>query len=204
MTNNDFKDIILNRRSIRSYKRDFEVSDETIKAIFDMALRAPSSKNLQPWLFKIIKSQSAKNTYSSLFKWNRSQYETSSFMVIVFVEKTHASKADTIYDMQVEKGTMTDEVRTQQLLNLKNNMPDAITQGKTTFLDAGLAAMSLMLTARSYGLDTCPIGGFDRSNAPVLFNLPDHEAVMSISFGKKDDEGYNTLRLPFENVAEII
>lgn len=200
---NDFKDIILNRRSIRKYKKDQKVSNETIKAIFELALRAPSANNLQPWHFRVIASDEAKATYSHLFPWNRSQYETSAFMVIIFVDKGFALNAEAIYDKQVSLGTMTTEVRDRQLASFKLNQPDELSTIKTAYLDAGLLAMNLMLSARSFGLDTCPIGGFNKKDAPIEFNLSDKEAVMAISFGVKDDEGYTSIRLTFDEVGKI-
>lgn len=160
MKNNDFKDILTNRRSIRKYKTDVVVEDTKIKAIFNDATRAPSANNLQPWTFKVIKSEAAKNKYSHLFPWNRSQYETSSFMVIIFVDKGYALRAPAIYNQQVAQGTMTEAVKQRQLDSFKDNVPSDMEIIKTAYLDAGFVAMNLMLTARAHGFDTCPIGGF--------------------------------------------
>lgn len=201
--NQTFKEILLDRRSIRAYKPGIVIEDTLIESIFKDALRAPSANNLQPWSFKIIKSPEAKTTYSHLFPWNRKQYETSSFMVILFVDKSFAKRAKAIYDMQVNAGTMTIETRDKQLNAFKQTtMADADIL-RTAYLDAGLVAMSLMLSARSYGLDTCPIGGFLKRESEQAFEVTDQEAVMAISFGIKDEDGHQTLRLPFHDVASI-
>lgn len=202
-TNNDFKDILLNRRSVRKYKTDVVITDETIKTLFDEALRAPSANNLQPWTFKVIKTLEAKAKYSHLFPWNRNQYETSSFMVVILADKKYASRAEMIYNQQVERGTMAADVRDRHLKAFKEAQVNELDVIKTAYLDAGFVAMNLMLNARAFGLDTCPIGGFDKANAPIAFNLLDHEAVMALSFGVKDDEGYPSLRLGFDVVGTI-
>lgn len=203
MKNNDFKDILTNRRSIRKYKTGVVVDDKEIKDIFNAALRAPSANNLQPWTFKVIKTEAAKNMYSHLFPWNRSQYETSSFMVVIFVDKGYALRAPAIYNMQVKEGTMTEAVKQRQLNSFKDNVPTDEDVIKTAYLDAGFVAMNLMLSARAHGYDTCPIGGFLRADAPKAFSLEGTEAVMALSFGIKDDEGYLSLRLPFDEVGSI-
>ena len=51
----DFKDIIKNRRSIRSYE-DKPVSDEDLKEILEAGTYAPSAVDLQPWYFVAVKS----------------------------------------------------------------------------------------------------------------------------------------------------
>ena len=49
----DFDDVILGRRSIRGYRPD-PVPRELIEEIIALAMRAPSSMNVQPWNFYII------------------------------------------------------------------------------------------------------------------------------------------------------
>ncbi|MDX9806993.1 MAG: nitroreductase family protein [Acholeplasma sp.] len=200
--NNQFDDIILNRRSIRKYK-PVEIDETTMRAIFEMALRAPSANNLQPWTFRIIQSAEAKAKYSDLFKWNRSQYETAAAMIIILVDTRYASRAEAIYDKAVSIGTMSPEVREKQLNNFKSQNPNPLDVLKVAYIDAGLIAMNLMLSARHFGYDTCPIGGFDKANAPQAFGLENHEAVMAISIGVADDTGHSSVRLDFDQVAKI-
>ncbi|MBR6443913.1 MAG: nitroreductase family protein [Firmicutes bacterium] len=51
----EFKDIIMNRRSIRSYE-DTPISDEDLKEILEAGTYAPSAVDLQPWYFVAVKS----------------------------------------------------------------------------------------------------------------------------------------------------
>ena len=46
-------DAIAKRRSIRKF-RDAPVADETIEAILEAAVQAPSGKNRQPWRFVVV------------------------------------------------------------------------------------------------------------------------------------------------------
>lgn len=201
-TNNQFTDLILNRRSIRKYK-SFDLDSKTLESIFEMALRAPSANNLQPWTFRVIKSATAKAKYSHLFSWNRTQYETSSAMILLFVDTRFASRAEAIYDKAVSLGKMTKEVREKQLNNFRSQNPNPLDITKIAYLDAGMVAMNLMLAAKYYGLDTCPIGGFDKQNAPHAFGLDNHEAVMAISIGLADDLGFESVRLGFDQVVKV-
>ena len=47
--NNDFQDIVLNRRSIRSYDPSYKIEHNELLQMIDEAAKAPSSVNLQPW-----------------------------------------------------------------------------------------------------------------------------------------------------------
>eukprot|EP01035_Chromulina_nebulosa_P056934 gene56934-78016_t len=48
-----FDDVILGRRSIRGYKPD-PVPQKLIAEIIQLAMRAPSSMNTQPWNFTVV------------------------------------------------------------------------------------------------------------------------------------------------------
>ena len=48
-----FDEVVLGRRSIRGYKRD-PVPKALIKEIIEIAMRAPSSLNTQPWNFYVV------------------------------------------------------------------------------------------------------------------------------------------------------
>jgi nitroreductase len=48
-----FDDVVLGRRSVRGYKRD-PVPKAVIREVIEMAMRAPSSLNTQPWNFYVV------------------------------------------------------------------------------------------------------------------------------------------------------
>ena len=53
MTTPPFDEVVLGRRSIRGYKRD-PVPKAVIREVIEMAMRAPSSLNTQPWNFFVV------------------------------------------------------------------------------------------------------------------------------------------------------
>ncbi|SFL35756.1 nitroreductase family protein [Pelosinus propionicus] len=52
----DIKQAILDRRSIRSYQ-DQSIPREIIEELLELAVKAPSGKNRQPWRFVVLESQ---------------------------------------------------------------------------------------------------------------------------------------------------
>ena len=53
----------------------------------------------------------------------------------------------------------------------------------------GIAAQTLMLTAKTMGYDSCPMDGFDFSAVGKLINLPnDHVIAMFVAIGKAVSE----------------
>lgn len=56
----DVKSAIENRRSIRKFK-DLEIDPDVLLELIDSARHSPSSGNLQPWKFILVKDQKKKN-----------------------------------------------------------------------------------------------------------------------------------------------
>jgi nitroreductase len=52
-TANTYADVVMGRRSIRGYRRE-PVPKEVIREVIEMAMRAPSSLNTQPWNFWVV------------------------------------------------------------------------------------------------------------------------------------------------------
>ncbi len=67
----------------------------------------------------------------------------------------------------------------------------------------GIAAQTLMLTAKSMGYDSCPMVGFDFKAVGELINLPqDHLVSMIVVVGKGLQEAYPRCgKLGFEEVV---
>lgn len=77
---------ISTRRSIRNYCKK-KVDEKTIKQILDMAILAPSGKNLQPWKLKVIDDFEKIKVLSELDK-NNSWMESAPVVLSVFLDKT--------------------------------------------------------------------------------------------------------------------
>jgi nitroreductase len=57
----ELRDCINNRQSIRSFDPDKDIPQEKIEEILEVAIRAPSAANLQPWSFIITGNIEIKN-----------------------------------------------------------------------------------------------------------------------------------------------
>ena len=59
-------DAIYNQRAIRYFK-DQEIPDEIIHKLIEIATKAPSGGNSQPWRFLVVKNQDIKNEIAGLY-----------------------------------------------------------------------------------------------------------------------------------------
>ena len=197
--NNNFSDITYNRKSIRVYDENVKISHEEMLEMIQKATIAPSSVNMQPWRFVVVESPEEKQKLKPLIRFNTRQNDTSSAMILIFGDMECYEYGEAIYNQAVTEGKMSPEVRDQQLAAIipyyKNftraQMNDVVK------IDSSLAAMQLMLVARSHGYDTNPIGGFEADQLVEAFGLEKERyvPVMILSIGKALEEGYNSIRL---------
>jgi nitroreductase len=167
---------------------------------------APSSVNMQPWRFLVIESEEGKATLAPLARFNQQQVETSAAVIAVFGDLKNFEYGEQIYSEAVELGYMPQEVKEKQMAALTGyfNQIDPRDMKDVVLIDAALASMQLMLVAREHGYDTNPIGGFEKDKIAEAFGLNKdrYVPVMLISIGKAAVEGYKSVRLPIEQVAQ--
>ncbi|WP_175638419.1 nitroreductase family protein [Metabacillus schmidteae] len=201
-----FLQIVEDRRAIRTYDENVKISQEEMSEILSAATKAPSSVNLQPWRFVVIKSPEAKAKLAPLAKFNQQQVKTSSAVIAVFADMNNLDYLEEIYGKAVEHGLMPQEVKDQQVPSIRNLLSSITEQAnrETILIDSGLVSMQLMLTAKAYGYDTCPIGGYEKDQIAEAFDLDKdrYVPVMLLSIGKAVDTGYKSYRMPVEQITE--
>ncbi|AIQ11052.1 NAD(P)H nitroreductase [Paenibacillus durus] len=204
--NNDFTEVLTGRRSIRKYDPSVKISKEEMTQILTEATFAPSTVNMQPWRFLVIDSPEGKAALAPLARYNKQQVETSSAVIAVFGDMNSFDYAEEIYSTAVERGWMPAEVKEKQLAGINNHIAVLPPEVKREILliDTGLVSMQLMLVARAHGYDTNPIGGYDKDKVAEAFGWDKERyvPVMLLSIGKAAEEGFSSVRLPIDKIAE--
>ena len=205
MENNNFKDVVFNRHSVKVFDKNVKISHEEMLEIIKEATKAPSSVNMQPWRFVVVESEEGKEKLRPLVNFNTRQNDTSSAMILIFGDMKCYEKSEEIYGSAVEKGFMTEESKKEAMEFFvpfyknasKNKMNDIVK------IDSSLAAMQLMLVARLHGYDTNPIGGFEEEKLAEAFGLDPERyvPVIIIAIGKSDYKAHSSVRLDAKDIT---
>ncbi|HEM5195987.1 TPA: nitroreductase family protein [Streptococcus suis] len=207
MVTNDFNEIMFGRKSIKVYDETVTIDHEEMLEMLNKAITAPSSVNLQPWRFVVVESAAAKTKLRPMVRFNTKQVDTASAVILIFVDIKPQDRTEVIYDRAVAEGKMPQEVRDYQVPVIKS-MYDALspaTMREVVKMDASLAAMQLMLVARSHGYDTNPMSGFDPEEMVATFDLdPDrYIPVLMVSIGKAKEPGFDSVRIEAEKITDF-
>ncbi|HEL1616033.1 TPA: nitroreductase family protein [Streptococcus suis] len=207
MITNDFNEIMFGRKSIKVYDETVTIDHEEMLEMLNKTITAPSSVNLQPWRFVVVESAAAKAKLRPMVRFNTKQVDTASAVILIFADIKPQDRTEVIYDRAVAEGKMPQEVRDYQVPVIKS-MYDALspaTMREVVKMDASLAAMQLMLVARSHGYDTNPMSGFDPEEMVATFDLdPDrYIPVLMVSIGKAKEPGFDSVRIEAEKITDF-
>ncbi|HFR3836806.1 TPA: nitroreductase family protein [Streptococcus suis] len=207
MITNDFNEIMFGRKSIKVYDETVTIDHEEMLEMLNKAITAPSSVNLQPWRFVVVESAAAKTKLRPMVRFNTKQVDTASAVILIFADIKPQDRTEVIYDRAVAEGKMPPEVRDYQVPAIKSmydNLSPA-TMREVVKMDASLAAMQLMLVARSHGYDTNPMSGFDPEEMAATFELDPNRyiPVLMVSIGKAKGPGFDSVRIEAEKITDF-
>ncbi len=213
---------IASRRSIRAFLPT-PVAREDIEAMLEVASRAPSGTNTQPWKVYVL-SGAAKTRLSDailaeFLDPQRASQHTEEFnyypvqWVSPFIERRRKVGWD-LYGLLGLTREDKQGMREQHARNFKFfdapvglifTIDRVMEQG--SWLDYGMFLENIMIAARGRGLDTCPQAAFIQFHRVIReqLQLPDNEAVVcGMSLGYADlSKVENTLVTEREPVAAI-
>ena len=194
-----FSDIVLQRRSIKSYLPDKEISDAELKELMQEVVLSPSSFNLQHWTFIAVRDNSLKEKIQAA-AWGQEQVLTCSVLLVVCGKLNAYQDAPEIYK-DTPQGIQ------EKVLPIIKDFYDGKgqLQRDEAIRSASLAAMILMLAAQNRGWATVPMIGFDPEAVSKLANLrPNYIPAMLMTLGyKKDDPRPRDYRRPIEEIVRI-
>ena len=174
----DFKEVINKRRAVNFFDPEKPVSDALLREVVEMAAKAPSSFNLQPWSIMIIKDQEEKMRLREL-AWNQPKVSEAPVVFIVLADRDGWKKGHPFVERNfkemIQAGGM-EEGQYDWYINACQDLYGTSQERQQAFAckNTGFFAMALMFAAKSLGLDTHPMDRFDHDGVRQAFNIPEN------------------------------
>jgi nitroreductase len=194
----EFLGLVTDRRATPAFSPTSEVAEDDLKTILRAGLEAPSSYNLQPWRFIVVRDIEQRRRLRTA-AMNQEQVEQAP-VVIVACGDTVGWREDLASIIQIGRDhglteqDRIDRKRTNVHRDLGShpNMPQWVT--KQTMI----AATTMMWMAEALGYDTGPMEGFYEDQVRRVLDIPNHVCVVCLlAIGKLDgDDGKYPGRLP--------
>jgi nitroreductase len=173
---------INSRRSIKHYQKDYQIPDHELEQLLSLAVLSPTAYNIQNWRFVVVKDKALREQLR-VAAWDQAQITDASVLIVLCADLNAWKK-------QPERYWANAPIETQQFLL---PMIEQYYQGKESvqrdeaMRSCGMAAQTLMLSAKAMGYDSVPMDGFNFDKVAELINLPeDHVISMFVAIGKAD------------------
>ena len=174
------KDAIKLRRSVKYYDPSHKLTQNEITELLSLTALSPTAFNIQHWRFVVVKDPELRKEIRKA-AWDQAQVTDSSLLIVLCADLKAWEKSPSRYWQNA-----TQEVQDFILPAIDSyyREKDQV-QRDEAMRSCGIAAQTVMLTAKSMGYDSCPMDGFDFSAVANLINLPDdHLISMLIAIGK--------------------
>jgi nitroreductase len=196
------------RRSVNFFDKDKNLSDELLKDIVNLAVLAPSGFNLQPWRIIAVQSETSKQMLFSLANKQEKVMDAPVVLIVVGDKEGYTNSNPVWNEMLQSVGGNVQMVEGAK--QAAAYLYGSSEERKIKFAEsnAGLLAMSLMIAAKDFGVDSHPMSGIDFDGMHKAFDLKESEnVVMLICLGYFDSSKHLYPRRPrrsFDEIATIV
>lgn len=134
-------EVVNKRYSVRKFKPD-PVPRKIIEELLDVARKAPSAGNIQPWFFYVVTSQKEKDALAAA-AWGQKFVAQAPVCIVICAEpemsaRTYGERGRSLYCLQ----------------------------------DTAIATAYIQLAATERGLGSCWVGAFDERRVSDCLNIP--------------------------------
>ncbi len=183
---------ITGRQSIRAYKND-PVPRETIERILDIASRAPSGSNMQPWKVRVLTGAARDKLCAELVRLHESgdngnwEYEYySDVWREPYLDRRRQTGWGLYGVLGIPKGdraaSRAYQGRNFEFFGAPVGLMFTIDRdlARGAWLDFGMFVQSIMIAARAEGLETCPQAAFCIFHDTIqrMLAIPETEMVV--------------------------
>ncbi len=176
---------IYNRRAIKHFDPEHQMSAEEEKQLLQATIQAPTSFNIQHWRLVVLRDPELRKKIRTEFGNDQAQMTDASLLVLFTADTKAWKKNPERYWATAPK----------EVSDLLVGWMGPFHEGREWLQrdeaqrSIGLAMQTLMLAAQELGYQSCPMIGFDIEKVAQLINLPDDHvmgAMVAIGKGTKD------------------
>lgn len=176
----DTIEAVRQRRAVKQYDPEHEMTGEEVDQLIGLAKLAPTAFNQQNYRFVLVRDAELRKQIREA-AWDQAQVTDASLLIVICADLKAWEKDPARYwaNAPAEVQDYMKSAIDQYYRNREQVQRDEAMRS------AGIAAQTIMLSAKSMGYDTCPMDGFDYDAVGKLINLPeDHVVAMFVVVGK--------------------
>lgn len=184
------------RRAARAFSSE-PIPEDVLKTILHLGTQAPSGFNLQPWRFILVRNPENKAKLKEC-AFNQRQVEEAPVVLICCGDRAafSSNNIEAVISLGEEHQSMNEQYANYMrntIPGFAENGPSFGTQEVWTNRHTMLAVAQIMLVAKSYGVDSCPMEGYIATQVKEAFNIPENVDVcclLPLGYAAEPYKGY--------------
>jgi nitroreductase/dihydropteridine reductase len=196
----EFKNILEERYATKMFDGN-NVDEDKIEQIMEMIRLSPSAINLQPWKIKIISDKGLKEKLSPA-TMDQPQINSCSHLLVFCANTDLKGNADKLISSLKASGVPEENIHFLEsiLTNFLSMFPDKAGVCEAQH-NVFIAAITAIYAAKSLGIDSCPMQGFNPAAYSEILELPDNLVpTIIVPLGYAADKPMPKARFPKEEI----
>lgn len=180
----DTSTAIESRRAVKQFDSNHKMTEAEITQLMSLAVLSPTAFNIQNWRFVLVSDDALRKQIRDV-AWGQAQVTDASLFIVVCADLKAWEKEPGRYWKNAPQPVQ--EFMIPAIDKYYRGLEQV--QRDEAMRSCGIAAQTLMLSAKTMGYDSCPMDGFDFDAVAKLIRLPaDHVIAMFVAIGKGTKE----------------
>jgi len=172
------------RRAVKHYDPEHVFTRVEVDTILSSAMLSPTSYNIQHWRFVHVSDPAMRQQIREA-AWDQAQVTDASMLLVLCADLKAWERQPERYWRDAPKETR--DMLVSMITDFYGGKEQL--QRDEAMRSVGIAAQTIMLTAKDMGYDSCPMIGFDPDAVAKIINLPENHVIgMMISVGRAATE----------------
>ncbi|HEX7468599.1 MAG TPA: nitroreductase family protein [Methanobacterium sp.] len=196
----DFKELLMTRYATKKFDGT-KIDGTKIDQLFEMIRFAPSALNLQPWKIKVVTDEKTKTRLSAA-SMEQAQIKTCSHLLVFCADTDLSGNADKITNLMKKVGVPDENLKqVQEVMKIFLSNFDNETGINEAQCNVFIAAITAIFAAKSLGIDSCPMQGFNAEAYSEILEIPSGIVpTILVPVGYPADKPMPKLRFPKEDI----
>ena len=199
---NDFEKAMHFRHACKLFDENKKMSQSDLDFILEAGRMSPSSCGMEQWKFLVVRDEKLKAAIRPV-AWNQPQITTCSELVVILYKKQMRSNT-TYIKAQYKKVFGADEVG-DWYKGFIDPMSDEALEC-WAMQQCHIAAANMMTAAAYIGIDSCPIGGYDKAALEDTLGIDKslYGVALMLPFGYRGKEQQPRIRSDISELVEYV
>ena len=168
------------RRAVKQYDSEHRMTGEEVDSLLSLAMLSPTAFNIQNWRFVVVADPGLRSQIRAK-AWDQAQVTDASLLLVLCADLKSWENDPARYWRGAPQPVQ--DFLVPAIGEYYRGREQV--QRDEAMRSCGIAAQTIMLSAKAMGYDSCPMDGFDFDAVAKIINLPaDHCIAMMIAVGK--------------------